>query len=256
MVNHILITGTDTGVGKTVVTAGLAAALRRRGVNAGVMKPVATGCTRGLGGQMRCADAHFLRVVSGVSEPEFMITPIMLEPALAPAVAARESGVRVSARAIEIALLELEERHPIVLVEGVGGFLVPINDRMLLSDLAAKFKMTVLIVARPGLGTINHTLLTFEAARLRDLRIAGVVFNHTRPDEDDASIQSNAEEIERIAGVRILGTLPFDPEVSVEEAKGGSVVESVETCLDVDGIIERDIKRAREPVRRRKKLPR
>jgi len=235
----ILITGTDTGVGKTVVTAGLVAALRARGIDAGVMKPVASGCTIA-DGVMYSPDTDFLRTVTGVTEPDFMVTPVMLEPPLAPAVASRMTGVPVTVNQIQVGLYNLTERHPVVLVEGVGGFLVPVNDEMLMSDLAEKLCDSVLIVARSGLGTINHTLLTIEAVQMRGLRVAGVVFNHAYADDVDASTDTNPAEIERIAGVHLLGTLPFDPELSVEACSPGALVESVETNLDVEGFIRRE----------------
>jgi len=235
----ILITGTDTGVGKTVVTAGLAAVLRARGVDAGVMKPVASGCTVA-DGVITSPDTDFLRVVAGVTEPDFMITPVMLEPPLAPSVASRMTGVPVTLNQIKGGLVDLAERHPVVLMEGVGGFLVPINDELLMSDVAEKLCDSALIVARPGLGTINHTLLTIEAVQMRGLRVAGVVFNNAYEDDADASTDTNAEEIERIAGVHMLGTLPFDAETSVEECRPGSLVASVEAFLDVEGFIRRE----------------
>jgi dethiobiotin synthetase len=236
----ILVTGTDTGVGKTVVTAGLVSALRRRGINAGVMKPVATGCERDENGDFISPDTEFLCAVTGVEDPYFMVTPVCLEPALAPAVAARTSGVTEIAEDIRQGLNDLLERHPVLLVEGVGGFLVPLDDEVLLADVAEKFAMTVLIVARCGLGTINHTLLTIEAVRMRNLRIAGVVFNHVSAGDTDASTATNPEEIERITGVRMLGTLPFDPGLSVEHCTSGRLTELVEEHLDVEGFIRRE----------------
>lgn len=235
----ILVTGTDTGVGKTVVTAGLAAALRSRGMDAGVMKPVASGCTVA-DGVTYSPDTDFLRALTGVAEPDWMITPVCLEPPVAPSVAARQTRGVVSLALIRQSLSDLCERHPVVLVEGVGGFLVPIDDETLLADIAEQLGMTVLIVARPGLGTINHTLLTIEAVQMRELRLAGVVFNHTFEGGEDASSATNPGEIERIAGVRILGTLPFDAELSVEGARPGNLVELVERHLDVEGFIRRE----------------
>ncbi|HUW57600.1 MAG TPA: dethiobiotin synthase [Planctomycetota bacterium] len=239
MSKAILVTGTDTGVGKTVVTAGLAAALRARGIDAGVMKVAATGCTVA-DGYTVSADTQFLRAVTGVTEPDWMLAPICLESPLAPAVAARRTGLPVSWKQIKQGLNDLLERHPVVLAEGVGGFLVPIDEETLLSDVAERLGMTVLIVARPGLGTINHTLLTIEAVQMRGLRVAGVVFCETFEDEEDGSTATNPGEIERIAGVHILGTLPFDPELSVEECRPGRLVESVEEHLDVEGFIRRE----------------
>ena len=239
MPKSILVTGTDTGVGKTVVTAGLAAAIRKRGIDAGVMKVAATGCTFA-DGYAVSADTQFLRAVTGVTEPDWMIAPICLEPPVAPAVAARMTGVPIAWGRVREGLNDLLERHPVVLAEGVGGFLVPVDDEMLLADIAGRLGMTVLIVARPGLGTINHTLLTIEAVQMRDLRVAGVVFCETFADEEDVSTATNAGEIERIAGVHILGTLPFDPELSVEECRPGRLVEHVEEHLDVEGFIRRE----------------
>ncbi|KPJ52438.1 MAG: hypothetical protein AMS16_06370 [Planctomycetes bacterium DG_58] len=239
MSSVILVTGTDTAVGKTVVTAGLAAAIRSRGIDAGVMKVAATGCTIS-DGYICSADTQFLRALTGVTEPDWMIAPICLEPPLAPAVAARLTGVGVSWDQVKQGVVDLCERHPVVLVEGVGGLLVPLDDEMLLADVAERLGMTVLIVARPGLGTINHTLLTIEAVQMRELRVAGVVFCQTFEDEEDVSTATNPAEIERIAGVHILGTLPFDPELSVEECRAGRLVELVEEHLDVEGFIRRE----------------
>ena len=235
-----LVTGTDTGVGKTVVTAALAGALRRRGVDAGVMKPIATGCTLA-GGEVACADARFLRAATGVTEPDFMITPVALEPPLAPSVATRMSGAAWSMNQITIGVEEMLDRHPVLLLEGIGGFLVPLDDETLLCDLAKTMGLTLIIVARPTLGTVNHTLLTIEAAWSRELRVAGVVFCETRENDRDLSTDTNAEEIERIAGVHLLGTMPFDPETSVDQGRVGRIVDLAEKHLDVEGFIRREL---------------
>jgi len=243
MSSTILITGTDTGVGKTVVTAGLAGALRARGINAGVMKPVASGCTVA-GGEIISPDTDFLRAATGVTEPDFMVTPVMLEPPVAPSVAARMGATPFTFAQIREGLVDLLERHPVVLMEGVGGFLVPVTDEMLMSDIAEKLRASVLIVARPGLGTINHTLLTIEAVQMRELRLAGVVFCQTREDERDASTGTNVAEIEHISGAYMFGTLPFDPTISVEQCRVGALVELVEEHLDVEGFIRRELTEA------------
>ena len=237
----IFVTGTDTGVGKTVVAAALAGALRRRGVDAGVMKPVATGCTIA-DGEVFCADTNFLRAAAGLTEPDFMITPVALEPPLAPSVAARRASTPFTIRQLTIALEELLERHDVVLVEGIGGLLVPLDDETLVIDLVEKMRASLLIVARPTLGTINHTLLTIEAAWRREIRIAGVVFCETRPGDRDVSTDTNAGEIVRVSGVRFLGTLPFDPDASVADCRVGRIVDLALKHLDVDGIIERELK--------------
>ena len=237
-----LITGTDTGVGKTVVTGALAGALRRRGVNAGVMKPFASGCAR-VEGEPSCADAQFLRAASGIPEPDFMVTPIALEPPLAPAVAARISNAEWSKGQLTIAFEEMLSRHPVLLVEGVGGLMVPLDDETLVIDLAERMAMTVIVVARPTLGTINHALLTIDAVWHREMRVAGVVYCETRANDRDLSTATNAGEIARISGVHNLGTLPFDPETSVEGCRTGRIVELALERLDVDGFIRRELKK-------------
>ncbi len=236
-----LVTGTDTGVGKTVVTGALAGALRRKGVNAGIMKPVASGCERTEGGP-NCVDARFLRAASGVSEPDFMLTPVALEPPLAPSVAARIGGASWTWNAVNVAVEELLDRHPVLLIEGVGGLMVPLDDETLLLDFAERRKMTIVVVARPTLGTINQTLLTVAAAWHRELRVAGIVYCETRPDDRDLSTGTNAPEIARISGVHNLGTLPFDPAVSVDACRPGRIVDSALANLDIDGFIERELK--------------
>ncbi len=237
----IFVTGTDTGVGKTVVAGALAGAMRRRGINAGVMKPVATGCTIA-DGEVFCADTNFLRAASGVAEPDFLITAVTLEPPLAPSVAARMVATPFTINQMTVGLEDLFERHDVVLVEGIGGLLVPLDDETLVVDLVVKMRASLLVVARPTLGTINHTLLTVEAAWARDLRVAGVVFCETRANDRDVSTGTNAEEIVRISGVRFLGTLPFDPDASVADCRPGRIVDLALEHLDVDGIIQREVK--------------
>jgi dethiobiotin synthetase len=151
------------------------------------------------------------------------------------------SGVTTVLRDMRQGLIDLMERHPVVLVEGVGGFLVPLDDQTLLADFAEKAAMTVLIVARCGLGTINHTLLTIEAVQMRGLRIAGVVFDETSADASDESAATNPTEIERLSGMHILGTLPFVPDLSVEQCVPGQLVDLVEHHLDVEGFIRREL---------------
>ncbi|MDP2935542.1 MAG: dethiobiotin synthase, partial [Dehalococcoidia bacterium] len=153
----IFVTGTDTGVGKTVVAAGLAAALKARGVNVGVMKPVQTGDYPG--------DAAVLRLAAGVDDPLNLILPCYLQAPLAPAVAALLGDRPVSPALIMEAFQELCQRHEFMIVEGVGGLMVPLLDGYSVADLIVAMGLPALVVARPGLGTINHTLLTIKQAQ-------------------------------------------------------------------------------------------
>jgi dethiobiotin synthetase len=200
--NGVFVTGTDTDVGKTFVAAGLAAALKRRGVDVGVMKPVATG---------RSKDAQRLLKASGASDPLDVVNPIRLKAPLSPHLAARREGTRVELWRIDRALKTLSSRHEFVIVEGAGGLLVPIRDDFTMADLANRLGLPLLIVARDALGTINHTMLTVEAARTRGLEILGVVVNRSRPGRPDLAERLNPGAIAEAARVPVLGSLPWRP---------------------------------------------
>lgn len=215
--SSLFITATDTGVGKTIVTAGLARALRKAGYDVGVMKPIATGGRiRRISGHKSCvsSDAELLRKVSGVKDDLDLINPVCLIPPLAPSVAAQVSNQRINLNRIYKAYQILKKRHEILLVEGIGGLLVPIKDNYLVSDLIsdlpagkAGLKLPILIVARPNLGTINHTLLTINVARMKGLKIKGFIFNchqsyRSRP-------VNSGQVITKISNVSYLGTIPY-----------------------------------------------
>jgi dethiobiotin synthetase len=137
-----------------------------------------------------------------------LVCPYQFGPPLAPGVAARLAGVEISLARLLEAARALAARHAALLVEGAGGLLVPLTPSWTYADLAVALGLPVLVVARAGLGTVNHTALTLEALRARGLAVAGVVLNRTGPD-DDASVPHNADEIERLTGARVLATLPY-----------------------------------------------
>jgi dethiobiotin synthetase len=208
MIESLLITGTDTGVGKTFVTGGIAAELVRRGVDAGVMKPLATG-GRPFGGRLASTDARFLRRASGVKDALEEINPVCLKPPLAPSVAAALSGRRIDLGKVWSAFGILRARHSVVLVEGVGGLLVPLTRGFTVAHLARRLKLPILVVARPTLGTLNHTALTVHAARTFGLPVLGLVLNWTRPVRRGLAERHNPAALEAQTGVPILGEIPF-----------------------------------------------
>lgn len=205
-ISSLFITGTDTGVGKTIVTAGLARALREAGYDVGVMKPVATGGR---------ADAKFLRKVSGVKDDLDLINPICLAPPLAPSMAAQISHQRINLNQIYKAYQILKKKHEILLVEGIGGLLVPIKDNYLVTDLIGDLKLPILIVSRPNLGTINHTLLTINVARMTGLKIKGFIINHHQSYQFQKYHPFKIERvIEKLSKVPCLGTIPYIKKLS------------------------------------------
>ena len=212
----LFITGTDTGVGKTVVACALAAWCRRHHVNVGVMKPIATGGHRlGWGHTARWVsdDARRLAACADVTDPWPLINPVCFNEPLAPWTAALRARRPVALRAARDAFRVLRARHDVLIVEGVGGLLVPLTAHAMLADLARQLGLPLLLVTRPGLGTLNHTLLSLECAATRGLPIAGMVINHTEPSSRNAIARvisrTNIEVLKRLARVPILGSLPF-----------------------------------------------
>lgn len=203
----LFVTSTDTGVGKTLVSALLVARLRARGIPATYRKPVGCGGAR-IGGRLVSDDAVFVRRAAGLEEPADLLNPICLKTPAAPTVAIRAERRRLT-RACVVAACGAPP-GTVSVVEGVGGLLVPILPGWLVADLAVDLGLPVVVVARATLGTINHTLLTLEAARRRRLDVLGVVVNGMpkRPSRAEAEAP---REIAREGRVRILGVLPVLP---------------------------------------------
>jgi dethiobiotin synthetase len=219
----LFITGTDTGVGKTIVTAALAMILREAGADVGVMKPVATGCVRRREGLVS-EDAELLAKAADVPEPLAEISPIRLAEPLAPTVAAARARLTLDLAPMWAAWRRLRSAHDIMLVEGIGGLLCPVTPKESVADLAKVFGLPLLVVARPVLGTINHTALTVEAARARGLRVAGIVINRYHHDSADLAETTNPDEVQRLTGVDVLGLVPDDPKT---DFRAGVVGEDV-----------------------------
>ena len=202
------VTGTDTGVGKTYVACGAIAALRATGVRVGAYKPVVSGSACGPDGPV-WDDLVRLQSALGGDVPIERIGPQRFQAPLAPPVAARLEGKQVDAGLLRSGLEWWRDRADVVVVEGAGGLLAPITETESAADLAVSFGFPLIVVARMALGTINHTLLTLEAARSRGLKVAGIILNHaTPPDVDDRSPDSNPGELKKRCGAPILAILP------------------------------------------------
>jgi len=192
----IFVTGTDTGVGKTVLAAALAAALRADGVDVAAFKPAVTGIDEPEDG--RPADHDLLAAAAG--RPAAEVTPHRFGPAVSPHLAAELAGTALEPAALVAAARAL--RADVVVAEGVGGLLVPLTLGYTIRDLAVDLGWPVVIAARPGLGTINHSLLTVESARAAGLDVRAVVLTPW-PEEPSVMQRSNAEAIARLGGVEV-----------------------------------------------------
>jgi dethiobiotin synthetase len=201
-VGGLFVTGTDTGVGKTRVACALVAGLVGRGLDVGVMKPVETGV--GAEGPL---DALALRTASGADDPLDDVCPLRFALPAAPSVAAAREGRTVELAAVRAAFARQRARHAWLVVEGAGGLLVPLDERLTMADLAGELGLPLLVVARASLGTINHTRLTLEAAEQRGLPVAGVVISHAGGALSGADAE-NLGALRAWLGARLCGELP------------------------------------------------
>jgi dethiobiotin synthetase len=227
----LFITGTDTSVGKTLIAGGIASILAQQGLRVGVFKPIATGC-RMEKGRLISDDARFLAKCSNCACGLAVVNPVSYLTPAAPFVAAKIENRRIDYSAIENAYRYICENHDIVIVEGIGGIRVPVSPRVDVLELADQFQMPVVVVARPNLGTINHTLLTVDAIRINDLPFAGVVISGYKPDTDDPAEKTAAEVMSNFDDIKILSVVPFDGASSVEQQTLGTPITDALAAVD------------------------
>lgn len=209
----LFVTATDTGVGKTEVACALVRGWRARGLDVGVLKPAQSGHEPGAP-----SDAERLRAAAGDLDPVELVCPYTFAAPLAPAVAARLAGARIELGRVLEAAHAVARRHAAILVEGAGGLFTPLTERETYADLAVALGLPALVVARAGLGTVNHAALTCEALGRRGVAIAGIVLNRCAPGADPSE-PYNAAEIERLTGARVLAALPYDPDIASRERR-------------------------------------
>jgi dethiobiotin synthetase len=218
-VSALLVTGTDTGVGKTVVACALARAFRARGRRVAVLKPVETG----VHGEPE--DAMRLRDAAADPAPLDDICPYRFAAPLAPVVAARLEGRAVDVERLVALVARRAADADVLLVEGAGGLLVPLTEAVTYLDLAVRCRLPLLIVGANRLGTINHCALTARVAAAAGLMVRGFVLSQTTP-EVDASVATNAEVVCALTGLRCRGELPYRP-----------ALETLAGALSVDGLV-------------------
>ena len=215
MTRSFFVTGTDTGVGKTLVTAALLRRLREAGVTVAGMKPVAAGATDGPEGRAN-DDALLLQAESSARHPYAIVNPWLFEPAIAPHIAAAEAGQSIDTDRIVAAHERLRAGAEIVLAEGAGGFLVPLDAARSFADLPSLLRMEVLLVVGLRLGCLNHALLTAEAILARGLAFAGWIGNAIDP--EFARREANVATLTARLPAPCLGIVPWMAEPSVGTA--------------------------------------
>lgn len=204
------ITGTGTGVGKTLVSCALLHAFAARGNAVIGMKPVAAGCENG-----KWMDVELLAAASNVTAPRAQINPYALIPPIAPHIAAARAGIEIDIDIIYQACLELEKIADVVIVEGIGGFLVPLNDHQDSAGMAKVLGLPVILVVGMQLGCLNHALLTAQFVRVTGLPLAGWVANQIDPQM--TALDENVSALKQRLGCPLLGVLPFESSADAEK---------------------------------------
>lgn len=209
MSKTIFVTGTGTGVGKTVVTAAIVRYLRSQDVNAIPMKPVQTGASK-VNGKLQAEDLAFSCRASGFDPDDATrerMAPYLYEPACSPHLAARMAGHGVEISRILESVNELSKAHDVIVVEGAGGVMVPLNENALMVDLMKELGAPVVLAADIGLGTINHCLLSLQVLRDAGLEVLGVVFNEPERVKKDVITEDNPEAVAKFGQVPVLGSI-------------------------------------------------
>jgi dethiobiotin synthetase len=232
----VFVTGTDTGIGKTLVTCALTAFFSlRKGRDVGVMKPLEAGLTLH-GKDLLPWDATLLKEASGSQDDLSLINPYCFESPLAPETASELEHVRIDLGMLDRIYGQLRANHDLLFIEGAGGILVPITNNFFYVDLMKRWGVLALVVARLGLGTINHTLLTCRYLKQEGIPIAGVILNDNEGKKDLAA-KTNPDMIARYLDVPLLGVFPHLEPVPNGLPDRALLADLVEKHIDTDPIL-------------------
>lgn len=221
---HFFITGTDTDVGKTLVACGLLRAAALQGLRTLAIKPVAAGAELTEQG-LRNEDAVMLMAAMTESLPYQQVNPVLLEPAIAPHIAAEQVGKRLTVSQLAgVCRGVMMQPADLILIEGAGGWRVPLNRHELLSGLAAELQAPIILVVGMKLGCINHALLTAEAIRADGLHLAGWVANQIDPGM--SCFEENLSSLKAMLDAPCIGVVPF-------LERGVLAADTVAACLDI-----------------------
>lgn len=224
------ITGTDTGVGKTMITAALAACMRKMNIDVGVMKPVATGALTKTG--FKSDDVSVLHRASKVTDAESEINPIFMPLPASPYDASKALGMKFDKKIIFEQFEKLKNRHQMMIVEGIGGMLTPLTRDYFVADMIKEMNLEAIIVTRSTLGTLNHTMMTVNTCRSYDIPVRGIIINNY--DENGGLVEKNSPlTLHEITGIQILGVLPYVKDCESYEM----MVPFVERNIDLQSLI-------------------
>ena len=233
----LFITGTDTGVGKTVVTAAILAHLQSQGQKTGVMKPIETGVDSECSSAAN-SDALFLMECGGIEDALAEICPIRLKPTASPFQAATIENRPIQPETILSAYRKLSGKYDRMLVEGIGGVRVPITRDYGVVELMRDIGLPAVVVACYQLGTLNHTLMTLDTLKQNGIPVRGVVFNQTGPETPDAIEQDQPRLIEELSGAKVLGEFPYIENLNTQSFSPEKL-KKLEASVDFSGLTQR-----------------
>jgi dethiobiotin synthetase len=225
----LFITGTDTDVGKTYVTAGLAVTLQKMGIDVGVMKPYAAGTPQKKG--FKSEDVEILSQAAKVSDPEDLMNPQFFKMAASPYTASKSLKVKVKVNSVLSSFKKLSKIHSMLLVEGMGGIMTPILKNYFVTDLIKEMKLPVVIVVRTKVGTINHTILTCKMCENYKIPIKGIIINNF--DSGGYQVKTLERDLESLTGIPILGTIPF-----IKNLSDDSLYRNFKKNIDVNFLLK------------------
>ena len=228
--NAYFITGTDTGVGKTSITAGLLRSMRKLGIDVGIMKPIATGYPNKTG--FKSSDVVKLVEAASINDPESLINPVFLPLPTSPYDATKLLELSVDMPLIFEQFKKLLVMHEMLLVEGIGGIMTPITKNFFVADMIRGMGIEAIIVTRATIGTLNHTVMTCKMCKDYGIKIRGLVINNF--DEKGTPAEKNAPvTLYELTNVPILGTIPFIKDLNSVE----KITECIEKNIDVKSLI-------------------
>ncbi len=229
-VKSYFVTGTDTGVGKTTITAAIAASLRKRGIDVGVMKPVATGVERK--DIFKSEDVTLLHEAAQVKDDEKTLNPVFLPLPVSPYDASKILNLKIDLELVFERFKYLLKSHKMVLVEGIGGIMTPIAQDFFVADMIKKMGLETIVITRATLGTINHTVMTIEMCKKYHIPVKGLIINYY--DENGTPAERNAPStLHEVTGLPILGIIPFIKDYQKLE----EMEHLVEKNIDLDALI-------------------
>jgi len=225
----LFITGTDTDVGKTYVTAGLAVVLRKMGIDIGIMKPFAAGTPQIKG--YKSEDVEILSRSAQVSDPENLVNPQFFKMAASPYTASKKLKIKIRLSPTLSAFKKLSRLHQMILVEGMGGIMTPIFKNYFVANMIREMKIPAVIVTRTRIGTVNHTIMTCKMCEEFKIPIKGIIINNFDSEGYDVSLLKN--DLQRLTGAKILGVLPF-----IENLSDESLYKNFKKNLNVSALIK------------------